>query len=144
MQLVDLEWAAGRLLRVYIEGPSGNTTIDDCERASHQLSHVLVVENIDYERLEVSSPGLDRPLRKLNDFVRFVGSEAAVKLRAPFNGRKQFHGLIQSVTGEGSSEASIGLVFEGKDGTDQLLEFKLAELDKAHLVPKIDFRSNKR
>ena len=85
-ELVDMEWAGGGVLRVFIDldgGPAlsdaaGAVTgteasigvgIEDCERASNQLSHVLTVENINYERLEVSSPGLDRPLKKL-DYIQ--------------------------------------------------------------------------
>lgn len=143
LDLVDLEWAAGRLLRVFIDAPAG-VTIEDCERASHQLSHVLTVENIDYERLEVSSPGLDRPLKKLADFARYAGSEILVKLRIPVDGRKQFQGVLQPVDANGDAQTRVGVDFEGKDGERQLLEFTLAELDKARLVPQIDFRSNKR
>lgn len=141
-ELVDIERAPGGLLRVFIDASAG-ISIDDCERASHQLAHVLTVENVDYERLEISSPGLDRPLKRLGDYVRFAGHEASVKLRAPVDGRKQFQGLLKAPREEGG-EGRLGLVFEGKDGTEQLLEFVLADVDKARLVPRIDFRSNKR
>jgi len=141
-ELVDLEWSGGGLLRVYIDAPHG-ISIEDCERASNQLSHVLTVENVHYERLEVSSPGLDRPLRKLADYARFAGHKAWVKFRMPVNGRKQFEGVLQPLPA--STEADrVALVFEGRDATEQLLEFSLSEVDKAHLVPQIDFRSNKR
>lgn len=136
-ELVDLERSGGGMLRVFIDQPAG-ITIDDCEKVSRQLSHVLTVENINYDRLEVSSPGLDRLLRKLTDFVRFAGCEAAVTLRQPLSGRKQYRGILRAPEGE-----TIGLEFEGKDG-QALLEFTLADIDRARLVPQIDFRSRKR
>src|SRR5690606_35407804 len=87
-ELVNFEQAARGLLRVYIDfAPEnvdkGNITVEDCEKVTHQLLHVLTVEDVAYERLEVSSPGLDRPLNKLSHYVRFAGAEALVKLRMP-------------------------------------------------------------
>lgn len=144
-ELVDFEQAARGLLRVYIDFPTGQAdnggiTVDDCEKVSHQLSHMLTVESANYERLEVSSPGLDRPLKKLGDYVRFAGHEAVVKLRMPMPGeanRKSFQGVLRQPEGE-----SLKLEFEGKDGL-AMLEFTLADVDKARLVPKVDFRSRK-
>jgi ribosome maturation factor RimP len=145
-ELVDFERAGRGLLRVFIDvGPANREgqeriTVDDCEKVTHQLLHLLTVENAAYERLEVSSPGLDRPLKKLADYARFAGSEAAVKLRAPMPGsahRKSFQGILGAPDGE-----TLKLQFEGNDGP-ALLEFKLADVDKARLVPKVDFRSRK-
>jgi len=145
-ELVDVERAERGLLRVYIDfsaadaAEKGPITVEDCATVSHQLSHVLTVENVAYERLEISSPGLDRPLRKLEDFVRFAGCEAIVKLRVAMpgtNNRKSFQGVLQEPAGE-----QLGLEFEGKDGP-ALLEFTLADMDKARLVPQVDFRSRK-
>jgi ribosome maturation factor RimP len=144
-ELVDLEQAAHGLLRVYIDFPpeaadKGSITVEDCEKVSHQLSHVLTVENASYERLEISSPGLDRPLKKLSDYVRFAGQEAVVKLRMPMPGaanRKSFQGVLHEPEGD-----MLKLEFEGKDGP-AMLEFTLADVDKARLVPKVDFRSRK-
>lgn len=101
-ELVELEHGPGGLMRVYIDFPHDpaeraterQIRIEDCERVSHQLSHVLTVENIDYSRLEVSSPGLDRPLRRPSDFERFVGCEATIKLKHPLQGRRQFEGVL--------------------------------------------------
>jgi ribosome maturation factor RimP len=144
--LVDIERADRGILRVFIDFPAavaeekGLITVEDCATVSHQLSHVLTVENIDYERLEVSSPGLDRPVRTLADFVRFAGEECAVKLRVAMPGsanRKTFTGILHAPEGD-----KIGLEFESKDGP-AMLEFTLADLDKARLVPKVDFRSRK-
>jgi ribosome maturation factor RimP len=142
-ELVDLEWSAGGLLRVFID-TAGGITIEDCERASHQLSHVLTVENVAYERLEVSSPGLDRPLKRARDFERFAGQRIVLKLRSPMDGRKQFEGILQPAGATLGPEARFGLVFEDKDAVEKLLEFTLSEVDKARLVPQLDFRSNKR
>jgi ribosome maturation factor RimP len=141
-ELVDIERGAGGVLRVFIDSPNG-IKIEDCERASHQLAHALTVENVDYERLEVSSPGLDRPLKRVADFVRFDGHRATLKLRSPVDGRKQFEGVLRC-SSEDADDGRLGLVFEGKAGAEQLLEFGLADVDKARLVPEIDFRSNKR
>ena len=103
-ELVDIEHGPGGLLRVFIDVLPGSESeyvrIEDCERVSHQLSHLFTVENIDYARLEISSPGLDRPLRKASDFERFEGLEATVRLRRPLGGRKNFEGVI-TVEGDG-------------------------------------------
>lgn len=144
--LVDVEWGERGVLRVYIDftaedaAEKGPITVEDCATVSHQLSHVLTVENVNYERLEISSPGLDRPVRTLADFARFEGHECTVKLRMPMPGtpnRKTFTGILQAPQGE-----TLGLEFESKDGP-ALLEFTLADLDKARLVPQVDFRSRK-
>ncbi len=92
-EVVDIERAHDGLLRVYIDSPDG-IRLDDCEKASRQLSHVLAVEDVDYTRLEVSSPGLDRPLKKPADFERFAGSEITLRLRKAFEGRRNFDGLL--------------------------------------------------
>ena len=152
-ELVDFEQAARGLVRVYIDFAPGqaepggaespdepaNITVDDCEKVTHQLLHVLTVENAVYERLEVSSPGLDRPLKKYADYTRFAGQEAVVKLRLPMGAahRKSFQGVLQAPDGE-----QLKLEFEGNDGP-AMLEFTLADVDKARLVPKVDFRSRK-
>ena len=143
--LVDFERAGRGLLRIYIDflpqdADKGLISISDCEKVSHQLVHVLTVEDAAYERLEVSSPGLDRPLKKLADYVRFSGHEAQVKLRMPMSAvanRKSFQGVLHEPEGD-----NLRLEFEGKEGP-AMLEFTLADVDKARLVPKVDFRSRK-
>jgi ribosome maturation factor RimP len=70
-------------------------TIDDCEAASRQLVRVLEVEGVDFARLEVSSPGLDRALKKPADFERFAGQQVALRMRLPIEGRRQFQGVLQ-------------------------------------------------
>lgn len=144
-ELVDVEQAERGLLRVYIDflpedAEKGSITVEDCGKVSHQLSHVLMVEDVNYSRLEISSPGLDRPLKKLSDYVRFAGHEAIVKLRLPMPGaanRKTFQGVLQL-----PEDANLRLEFEGNDGP-AVLDFTLADVDKAHLVPQVDFRSRK-
>ena len=144
-ELVDFELAARGLVRVYIDfvpeqADRGFITVEDCELVTHQLLHVMTVENAVYERLEVSSPGLDRPLKKLADYSRFAGQEILVKLRMPMPGaanRKSFQGILQEPVGE-----SLALEFEANEGP-AMLEFTLADVDKARLVPKVDFRSRK-
>ena len=145
-EMVDFERAERGLLRVFIDFSAedaeekGPITVEDCATVSHQLSHVLTVENVPYERLEISSPGLDRPLRKFSDFVRFAGSEAIVKLRMAIPGtanRKSYQGILTEPEGE-----QLGIEFEGKDGP-AVLNFTLADIDKARLVPQVDFRSRK-
>ncbi len=142
-ELVDFERRGHGHLIVYIDVPADEgraVTVEDCEKVTHQLLHVLTVEDADYERLEVSSPGLDRPLKKLADYARFAGHEAVVKLRmltAGSGNRKSFQGVLHAPEGE-----TLRLEFEGNEGP-AMLEFLLAEVDKARLVPKVDFRSRK-
>jgi ribosome maturation factor RimP len=102
--LVDIEREAGGLLRVTIENQDYERliTVEDCEKVSHQLSYSLPVENIPYERLEISSPGLDRPVKSAADFVRFAGFEVDLKLRIAVSGRKNFRGVL-----EGSSQEAL-------------------------------------
>jgi ribosome maturation factor RimP len=103
------------------------------------------VENIPFERLEISSPGLDRPVKSAADFERFSGVEVDLKLRVAVGNRKSFRGVLQGLlSGElDSPDAKFGLLFEGTDGAESQLEFSLAEVDKTRLVPVIDFKGRK-
>ena len=103
--LVDVERVGGGLLRVtidrrpgqaYTTGESEFVLVEDCEAVTRQLQYVLEVENADYSRLEVSSPGLDRPLRGERDFRRFVGEQVEILLKEPFQARKKFAGELQA------------------------------------------------
>ena len=130
-ELVDIEQSPrGRILRVFIDKPekTGGVDVEDCALVSNQLSRVLAVENIDYERLEISSPGLDRVLKKLADFERFAGSETNLRLRLPLAGRRNFNGVLRGV--------QDGMVCLTMDTGD--VELELANVDKARLVPKFD------
>ena len=123
-ELVDLEVTRGGLMRVFMDKPGG-IGLEDCERASNQLTRLFAVEGVDYDRLEVSSPGLDRPLKKAADFARFRGEKAQVKLRVPMAGRKNFTGTL--------GEVKDGVLQMDVDGNMVALE--LSNLDKARLVP---------
>ena len=123
-ELVDLEVSGRGLMRVLLDKPEG-ITLEDCERVSHQLTRLFAVEGVSYDRLEVSSPGLDRPLKKEADFVRFCGSKAQLKLRMPMAGRKNFTGILGEVRG--------GVLQLDVDGNQVSIE--LSNLDKARLVP---------
>ncbi|HEX7643322.1 MAG TPA: ribosome maturation factor RimP [Burkholderiaceae bacterium] len=143
-ELLDFEQAGRGLVRVFIDHAwqgeeTEAITVDDCEKVTHQLLHVLTVENANYERLEVSSPGLDRPLKKLVHYQRFAGSEVQIKLRVPMGSahRKSFQGVLQAPEGD-----KLKLEFETNEGP-AVLEFTLADVDKARLVPQVDFRSRK-
>ena len=135
-ELADFEYANnGRMLRVFIEKShelvpgraQAAVSLADCESVSRQLQRVFEVEGIPYDRLEVSSPGLDRKLKKAADFARFVGCEARVRLRHPVNGRRNFVGIVRAVQGE-----RVEFEFDG-----ERLAFDIAELDRARLVPKL-------
>lgn len=149
VELVDVERAGQGLLRVTIDREEG-VRIEDCEAVSKQLSRVFEVENVDYSRLEVGSPGTDRPLRRAKDFVRFEGERAEVKLRVPFNGRKVFTGtLFVPDAADAGSQAvpgaeSFGIEFEAKEGEIQVLTFTLDEIERAKLDPVLNFRGKKR
>ena len=127
-ELVDLQVSnRGKLLRLFIDKPGG-ITIDDCVRVSNHLTRLLAVElDYDYDRLEVSSPGLDRPLKKEVDFQRFQGERAQLKLRIPVEGRRNVTGVLQGV--------HDGLLDMDVDGV--LKTFELANVDKARLIPNI-------
>lgn len=123
-ELVDFEVSGRGLMRVLLDQPSG-ITVNDCELVSNQLTRLFAVEGVDYGRLEVSSPGLDRPLKKEADFIRFCGKKAQLKLRLPMAGRKNFTGIL--------GHLQDGVLQLDVDGTQVLIE--LSNLDKAHLVP---------
>ena len=123
-ELVDFERSGRGLLRVFIDKPEG-ISVDDCQVVSNQLTRLFLVENVAYDRIEVSSPGLDRVLKKEADFVRFAGEKVQLKLRMPLAGRKNFVGVIGGVTD--------GILQLDVDGNQVAIE--LSNLDKARLVP---------
>lgn len=152
IEVVDVERAGGGLLRVTIDRPEG-VRIEDCETVTRQLQRVYEVENIDYSRLEVGSPGTDRPLRRSKDFIRFAGERAEIKLRLPFEGRKVFTGTLvapedieqsDDAKSLGAEALAFGIEFEAKEGELQVLRFTLDELERAKLDPVLNFRGKKR
>ncbi len=165
--LVDAEKSVGGLLRVFIDHLPPETpteaverpaderfiTVDDCEKVTRQLQHVLEVEGCAYERLEVSSPGLDRPLKKAADYARFVGEQVELTLKLPFKGRKKYSGELQASgahwrlllskdTGKRRVAGGPAATPQG-DGAEQALEFALEEVREARLVPVLDFKGRR-
>ena len=124
--MVDLEASRGGLLRVFIDSPRG-ITVEDCARVSNHLSRALAVEGVDYERLEVSSPGLDRPLKRIEDYARFAGRKASVRLKLPQDGRRRYEGKVAGVEGD-----SVVLEVEGKR-----VRLAFGDIDRARLVPEV-------
>jgi ribosome maturation factor RimP len=126
-ELVGVERPArGGLLRIYIDKPGG-IALDDCAGVSHQVSRVLVVENVRYDRLEVSSPGLDRLLKGERDFARFAGQKVRVKMRLPVDGQRNFVGVVR--------EAGAGRLKLEVDG--RVLSLELGNVETARLVPNL-------
>ena len=141
--LVDTERTAGGMLRVFIDRVPGDPagefiTVDDCEKVTRQLQHVLEVEGSAYSRLEVSSPGLDRPLKKPADFARFCGEEIDLTLKLAFQGRKKYRGALQP-----APEGDGWRVVIGKAPAEQALDFSLDEVREARLVPVVDFKGRR-
>ena len=129
-ELVDCEASAGGgLVRVFIDKPGG-VDVEDCASVSNHLTHLFAVEAIPYTRLEVSSPGLDRPLKKEADYVRFRGEQAQLKLREPIGNSRRVKGVLRGVDGG-------VLSLETTEGTHAI---PLANIDKARLVPRIEWR----
>jgi ribosome maturation factor RimP len=132
--LADWELSShGKQLRVFIEKssvssePGGGINVSDCEAVSRHLQRVFEVEGIDYDRLEVSSPGLDRKIKTSADFSRFAGYEADVHLRMLVDGRRHVVGKIGKVTGEQVEIETDGGLFG----------FDIANLKRARLVPRL-------
>lgn len=150
-EVVGCERSAGGLLRVFIDKPLVNgqepeepVNVEDCERVTRQLRYVMEVEEIDYQRLEVSTPGLDRPLNHAGDYARFNGHDAEITLREAFQGRKKYKGVLAAAEGVAddalAQSTNWRLIFsDGK--TEQVLDFALDEVRSAKLVPEIVFRN---
>jgi len=125
-ELVTVEGSPrGRLLRVFIDIVRG-VTVDDCEAVSNQLTRVFEVENVDFDRLEVSSPGLDRPLVKPADFERFAGTDIRLRTRVPVDNQRNFTGVLR-----GMRDSAV--VIDTEKG-ELLVAFD--DVEKARLVPK--------
>ena len=161
-ELVDFEQAARGLLRVYIDVPvveERAVTVEDCEKVTRQLQFVLEAEEVEYRRLEVSSPGIDRPLRHQADFERFVGEVVDITLKAPMGAaaagqvsalRKKFRGSLE----KGEAPGHWQIVWRDEAPTkpgqrvsknrvtppSQVLGFALEELREARLAPLVDFK----
>ena len=125
-ELVDFEVInRGELLRIFIDKPS-SITIHDCVDVTNQLKYILTVEeDITFDRLEVSSPGTNRVVKKLKDFERFKGEKIKIKTRTPIEDRKNFTGILQGI------KEDLILI----DFNDVLVEIKLDNIEKARLDP---------
>ena len=130
-ELVDFEIInRGELLRIFIDKPS-SITIHDCVDVTNQLKHILTVEeDISFDRLEVSSPGTDRVIKKLKDFERFKGEQIKIKTRTPVEERRNFKGILQGV------EKDLILI----EFNNVLVKVRLDNIEKARLDP--DFKLN--
>lgn len=163
--MVELERSPGGTLRVTIDWPWDGSeryvNVEDCERVTRQLQYTLEVEEVDYARLEVSSPGIDRPLRNEKDYERFVGEIVDITLRAPMgaaaNGqvapnRRKFRGTLErgeagwQITWSDEPPPPPGKKVSKKKEPAQLqvLGFTLDELKEARLAPIVDFKGRKR
>jgi ribosome maturation factor RimP len=186
-ELVELERAGGGLLRITLDhAPEANPAegadeaeerhigIEDCERVSRHLTHLFAVEDVDYDRLEVSSPGLDRPLRGARDFARFAGEMAKVQLFSAAEGRRRLRGQLLGVVpscasddvpdggqrkaaegGSGDPGPRIRMLLlpeappppprgvrrqrSRKAAPGEMIEFALADVEKARLAPQWEF-----
>jgi ribosome maturation factor RimP len=147
-ELVDWEMSRGRMVRVFIDklvagnevgnetgnkGAGAGITVDDCARVSNHLTRLFIVENVEYERLEVSSPGLDRPLTKLADYERFSGEEAQVHLLELTDGVRRLKGILRGIEGP-------NVLVETETGVRTI---PFAVIDRGRLVPKIEWRKAK-
>jgi ribosome maturation factor RimP len=165
-ELVEIERSAGGLLRVTIDlpwapGQEQFVNVEDCEKVTRQLQYALEVEGVDYKRLEVSSPGLDRPLRNERDFERFAGELVDITLKAPVGAagagqvsanRKKFRGQLSRAE-SGSWQLVWSDAPEPKPGQKvsrkrepaplQAIGFSLDELKEARLAPVVDFKGRK-
>lgn len=169
--LVEIERSAGGLLRVTIDlpwiaptsdaVPEPFVTVEDCEKVTRQLQFALEVDGADYKRLEVSSPGIDRPLRHEQDFERFVGEVIDVTLKAPMGAaaggqvaanRKKFRGTLERAEAGGwqivwseAPEPKPGQKISKKRAPAPLhaLGFALDELREARLAPIVDFKGRR-
>lgn len=121
-ELVLLERAGRGLIRIFIDKPGG-IAIDDCVAVSNHLTHLFTVENVDYDRLEVSSPGLDRPLVKPQDYTRFAGEAVTLKLRVPMDNRRRLVGTLV-----GLEDQAVRLVVNGAEVTVDLKNVEGARL----------------
>jgi len=180
-ELVDCERSPGGLLRVYIDRlpdqaydlPGDLVTVDDCEKVNRQLQYALETIDADYSRLEISSPGVDRPLKTPAHFARFLGEQVEISLKAPFKGRKKYSGVLcVSQDGEDATAAegqAWGLVLKPADADKPLsktaakkrakdeaagiavpqdvyevLGFTLDEIREARQVPEVSFKGRVR
>lgn len=172
-EFVEFERLPRGLMRVTIDSDApGGVGVDDCETVSDQITHLFMVEDFDYERLEVASPGVERPLRRARDWQRFAGQAAHVELFEPMHapglpeaGRRKLDGRILGIAGEAGHE-TVSFSFEPVDIARTpseavrkkaqrsktsapavepvVLSFALADVDRAHLIAQLDFKGKQK
>ena len=165
-ELVEIERSAGGLLRVTIDlpwkpGQQQFVNVEDCEKVTRQLQYALEVEGIEYTRLEVSSPGLDRPLRSEREFERFAGEVVDITLKAPVGAagagqvaanRKKFRGRLSRGESGGwqlvwrdEPKVKPGQKVSARRALppQQVIGFTLDELKEARLAPVVDFKGRR-
>ena len=165
-ELVEIERSASGLLRVTIDlpwqpgGQEAFVNVEDCEKVTRQLQYALEVEGVDYKRLEVSSPGLDRPLRGERDFERFAGEVVDITLKAPVGAagagqvsanRKKFRGRLERIDGgwqlvwsdEPETKPGQRVSRKREPAPLQAIGFTLDELKEARLAPVVDFKGRR-
>jgi ribosome maturation factor RimP len=171
--LVDLERSAGGLLRVTIDwpwqapqpgvaaGPGQFVTVEDCEKVTRQLQYLLEVEGLDYKRLEVGSPGIDRPLRGETDFIRFEGEMVDLTLKAAIGAtgssvavnRKKFRGTLERAadgvmwqlvwSDEPPIKPGQRVSKNRQPAPLQAMTFSLDEIQQARLAPIVNFKGRR-
>ena len=165
-EFVELERLARGLVRVTIDTTAeGGISLEDCERVSDQLTHLFTVEDVPYERLEVSSPGIERPLKRARDWERFTGELAHVELFAPLKaegfpeaGRRKLEGRIVGIEGESGAEVVTFDFFEVDiartpgmaalrnrkkktvEAAPVRISFPLSDVDRANLLAELNFK----
>jgi ribosome maturation factor RimP len=129
-QLVEVQRQnRGRLVRVFIDKDDG-VDVEDCALVNRHLLKLFLVEKIEYDRVDVSSPGLDRLLRKKEDFVRFAGRQIKVKMKEPVDGQRNFTGILMNMQ-DGKMELKL---------EEGMMSLDIDNLVQARLVPNIDWR----
>jgi len=170
-ELVEIERSAGGLVRITIDNVWAEgvdrmdipfVTVEDCEKVNRQLMFALEVDGVEYRRLEVSSPGIDRPLRNERDLTRFEGELIDITLKSPMGEaaaglvnalRKKFRGTLEKAEAESTWQIVWSDAPEPKPGARvskkrppvpmQVLGFRLDELREARLAPVVDFKGRK-
>ena len=133
---VKISAADGSTVQIMAERPDGSMTVEDCEQASIALSPVLDVEDPVGQayRLEISSPGIDRPLVRLSDFQRAIGCEARVEMAISVGTRKRFRGSIESVERVGPQMLARLRLAAKDDGQADLVDLPIKDMDEARLI----------
>jgi ribosome maturation factor RimP len=158
-ELVDIERTGGGLLRVtmdlpFVPGVEQFINAEDCEKVTRQLQFVLEVEGAQYSRLEVSSPGIDRPLKSEKDFERFTGELVDITLKAPIGShasagstvsasRKKFRGTLERAEAPTGTSAGWQIVWSDEPAPLQALAFTLDEIQQARLAAVVDFKGRR-